>query len=133
MWVRPQTALWKAPPIPPLQLEGPFPQAAALPSPPSGSLFPHPPGSFCNAPGRGGPGRCGGWGPMAQKGGGGEGPSKRHLGPDPHQGVLDFCTTTNCTGRAQRKWVQPCVLHFLGSSSEAALMLVSGHASKRVA
>ena len=68
-------------PHPPLQLEGPFPQAKALPSPPSPSLFPPPPlGSFCNAPGRGGPVWCGGRGPRVQ-GGGGEGRVlQRYLG-----------------------------------------------------
>ena len=55
------TALWKAPPqSPPLQL---FPPSS-----------PHPPGSFCNAPGRGGPRLAWGRGPRAQEGGGG-GPS----------------------------------------------------------
>ena len=42
----------------PIVTGGPFPQATALPSPPSPSLFPPPPGSFCNAPGGGGPGWC---------------------------------------------------------------------------
>ena len=53
-------ALWKVRPIPPLQLEDPFPQATVLPSNPLPPSSPHPPGSFCNAPGRGRPGWCGG-------------------------------------------------------------------------
>ena len=65
-------------------LEGPPPSLPAL-------SLPHPPtplGSFCNAPGRGGPIWCWGRGPRVQ--GGVEGRAlQRYLGPDPHLGVLD--------------------------------------------
>ena len=44
------TGVWRVPPPSPIAIGGPFPQAKALPSPPSPSLFPPPPlGSFCNA------------------------------------------------------------------------------------
>ena len=82
------TGVWRAPPPSPVAIGGPFPQAKALPSPPSPSLPPTPLGSFCKAPGRGGPVWSGGRGPRVQ--GGGEGRAfQRYLGPDPHLGVLD--------------------------------------------
>ena len=86
MWVWPQLLFGGSPPIP-IAIGGPFPQAKALPSPPSPSLFPPTPlGSFCNAPGV----RDG----AAQSGVGGGGPRggwrgralQRYLGPDPPKG-----------------------------------------------
>ena len=70
------TGVWRSPPYP-IVTGGPFPQAKPLPSPPSPSLFhPTPLGSFCKAPGRGGPGWWGG-GVLGRKGveGGGGPPS----------------------------------------------------------
>ena len=88
MWVWPQLVFGGSPPIPHCDWR-------TLPSSQTPSLlalsFPLPPtplGSFCKALGGGGPGRRGGRGPRAQGGGGG-GASKRHLGPDPHLGVLE--------------------------------------------
>ena len=91
------TGVWRSPPNTPPHL--PSSQTPSLPA----LSFPLPPtplGSFCEAPGGGGPGWCRGRGPRAQGGGGGGvlgrkgvegggGGSKRHLGPDPHLGVLD--------------------------------------------
>ena len=77
----------------------PSSQSPSLPTLP---LFPHPPGSFGNAPGwatRAGVGE-------AAHGGGRGGSSKRHLGPDPHLGAFESkpdtskisgATTLNCT------------------------------------
>ena len=67
-------------PPPPRTL--PSSQSPSLPTVP---LFPHPPGTFCNAPG---------WATWAgvgeaAHGGGRGGSSKRHLGPDPHLGAFD--------------------------------------------
>ena len=77
------TGVWRVPPHPPLQLEDPSLKPKALPSPPSPSLFPHPPWLFlqCSgSPGRGGPVWCGGRDPR----GGWRGRAlQRHLGPDP--------------------------------------------------
>ena len=64
MWVWPQLVFGGSPPPSPLAIGGPFPQAKALPSPPSSSLFPE----------RGGPVWCGGRGPRVQGGVAGEGP-----------------------------------------------------------
>ena len=53
-------------------------------SPHPSSLFPHPPGPFCNAP------SGAFWAGLGQAAhGGGGGPSKRYLGPDPHLGGFD--------------------------------------------
>ena len=46
---RPHFAHIQGPPRPPIATGGPFPQAMALPSPPSPSHFRRPHGSFCNA------------------------------------------------------------------------------------
>ena len=62
----------------------PFP---AHPLPP----FPQPPWLFSQCSGRGGARLVWGRGPRPQRGGGG-GPSKRHLGSDPHLGLLDKTT-----------------------------------------
>ena len=81
----PQLPFGRSPPIPPLQLEDPSLKPQPFPPHPLPSSSPHLSGSFCSAPE--GPlvwGRC----PRAQGGGGGE-PSKRHLGPNPHLGVLN--------------------------------------------
>ena len=61
--------------------------ASLLASHPLFPPTPPPSGSWCNAPGEGGPG----WrwaGVLGCRGVDGGGPSKRHLGPDPHRGVL---------------------------------------------
>ena len=60
----------------------PSSQSPSLPTVP---IFPHPPRTFCNAPG---------WATRAgvseaAHGGGRGGSSKRHLGPDPHLGAFD--------------------------------------------
>ena len=96
------TAIWIFPPSPSLPLADPSlkPQPF-LPHPPP-SLLP-PPVSFCNTPGRASPGWCG-WRA-----------SKRHLGPNPHLGVLKlFCGVAktlireyhqSCAGFcAEKKW-----------------------------
>ena len=73
------------PPLPSIALEDlPSSHGLSLPSLPL-PLPPNPPGSFCNAPGEGGPGWRGG-GVLWRRVGGG-GPSKRHLGSDPHLAV----------------------------------------------
>ena len=75
------SAFWRATPSSPRQLGGPFSQATALPSPPP--LPPTRPGSFYDVSGGAAWVGVG----EAAHGGGGGGPSKRHLGPDPHLGV----------------------------------------------
>ena len=87
MWVWPKLVFGRSPPSP-LVIGGPFPQAKPLPSPPSPSLFPTPLALFARLQ-EGRPRLVGGRGPRAQGGEGG-GASKRHLGPDPHLGVLDL-------------------------------------------
>ena len=82
MWVWPQLPFGGHPP-PPRQLEDLL--SSQSPSSPTLPLFPHPPGSFCNAPG---------WATWAgveeaAHGGGRGGSSKRHLGPDPHLGAFE--------------------------------------------
>ena len=82
------TRVWRAPPpIPHFNWRTlPSSQTPSLPA----LSFPLPPtplGSFCKAPGGGGPGWWGG-GVLGRKGVEG-GASKRHLGPDPHLGVLE--------------------------------------------
>ena len=53
MWVWPNCPL-EGPQAGPHCTKGPFPQATALPSPPTLPLpLPQPPGSFCNGPGEG--------------------------------------------------------------------------------
>ena len=52
MWVWPQLVFGGSPPSP-IVIGGPFPQAKPLPSPPSPSLFPHPPWLFLQGSGRG--------------------------------------------------------------------------------
>ena len=70
----------------PRQLGGPFPQATALPSPPS--LFTQHPWLFL----RYSVGAAWvGVGEVAHRGGGG-GPPKRHLGPDAHLGAFNVGT-----------------------------------------
>ena len=70
------TGVCRVSPPSPIAIGGPFPQANPLPSPPSPSLFPPTPlGSFCKAPGGGGPGWWGGRGPRAKRGRGGGPPS----------------------------------------------------------
>ena len=84
------TGVWRVPPSP-MVVGGPLPpsQTPSLPAL-SVPLPPTPLGSFCKAPGGGGPGWWEGRGPRAQGGGGGGGgASKPHLGADPHLGVLD--------------------------------------------
>ena len=54
------------------------------------------PGCFCDAPGEGGLGWCGG--EVLGRGGWRGGPCKRHLGPDQHVGVLE----TECTNKVKR-------------------------------
>ena len=89
MWVWPQL-VFGGPPPSPIVIGGPFPQAKPLPSPPSPSLFPpHPLGSFCKAPGGGGPGRWGG-GVLWRNGVEGGGALQAALGARPTSGVLDI-------------------------------------------
>ena len=89
MWVWPQLVLEGSPPIPHCNRRAlPSSQSPSLPAL-SLPLPPTPLGSFCNAPGRGGPVWCGGRGSRVQ--GGVEGRAlQRYLGPDPHLGVLDL-------------------------------------------
>ena len=95
-------------PHPPLELEDPSLKPTPLPSPPSPSLFP-PPLLALFATLREGAAQAGGgegsWGEGGWRGGGG--PSKRHLGLDPHLGALDFssqkgCRTSSCLWREPR-------------------------------
>ena len=80
------TAIWRVAPIPPIATGGPFPnQSPSLPTFPS--LFPQPPWLFLQCSTKVRPRLVWGRGPSVVRGGGG-GPSKRHLGPDPHLGVL---------------------------------------------
>ena len=83
------TGVWRVPPHPPLQLEDPSLKPKPFPPRPLPPSSPHPPWLFwqCSrSPGRGGPIWCGGRGPR----GGRERVLQRHLGPDPHLGVLEF-------------------------------------------
>ena len=77
-----RTTLRKVPPHPPIATGEPFPHATDIPSPPSPLLFPAPPWLFLQCSWRGRPRLVWGRG----SGGRGGGPSKRHLGPDPHVG-----------------------------------------------
>ena len=86
----PNWCLEGPPPIHPFDWRTlPSSQSPSLPSL-SLPLPPTPLGSFCNAPGRGGPVWCGGMGPRVHGGGGVEGGGlQRDLGPDPHLGALE--------------------------------------------
>ena len=84
IWVWPQLVFGRSPPIPHCNWRT-LPSSQPLPSPPSPSLLPL--GSFSKAPGGGNSGWWGARGPRAEGGGGGA--SNRHLGPDPHLGVVD--------------------------------------------
>ena len=84
------TALWKVPPIPPLPQDDP--SLAPQPFPPLS--LPFPPGPLAALVllamlRREGAQTGVGEGFFGRKGGGGGGPLKRHLGPDPHLGELD--------------------------------------------
>ena len=118
MWVWPQLVFGGPPPIPDCDWRTlPSSQTPSLPALSS----PTPLGPFCKAPGRGGPGWWGGRVPRAQGGGGG-GASKRHLGPDPHLGVLDKSTShrrraprnlvnldwdADCLVQGPNSWISP--------------------------
>ena len=85
MWFWPQLVFWRVPPIPHCDWRT-LPQAKPLPSPPSPSLFPPPPlGSFCKAPGGGGPGWWGA-GVLGHKGVEGGGGLQAALGARPTSG-----------------------------------------------
>ena len=62
-----------------------FPQSRSPSLPTLPLPLPPPVRPFCDAPGEGGPG-VGEWRRVGRRRGGGGGPSKRHLGPDPHLG-----------------------------------------------
>ena len=89
MWVWPQLVFGGSPPYP-IVIGGPFPQAKPFPPRPLLPSSPHPPWLFLQGSGRGRPRLVGRGGPRAQGGGGGGVASKRHLGPNPHLGVLDL-------------------------------------------
>ena len=79
----------EGPPPSPIAIGGPFPQAKALPSPPSPSLFPPPPLALF-AMLRDGAAQSGvGAGVLECRGGWRGGRLQRDLGPDPHLGALD--------------------------------------------
>ena len=82
------TGVWRVPPIPHCNWRTlPSSQTPSLPA--LSFLFPPPPlGSFCKVLGGGGPGWWGG-GVLERRAVRGGGGSKRHLGPDPHLGVLE--------------------------------------------
>ena len=88
------TGVWRVPPSP-IAIGGPFPQAKPLPSPPSPSLFPPPPLALFARLREGAAQAGGGGGVLGRKGVEGGGASKRHLGPDPHRGVLDSYSKLN--------------------------------------
>ena len=118
------TALWKVPPIPPLQLENP----SLKPQPSLPVPLPHPPPLALFAMLREGAAQAGlGEGPL----GGGGRASKRHLGPDPHLGALDLRrrgkqvplgngrgTVGKCTGPKWSKMVQTTILVKIGRAPE---------------
>ena len=96
-----------------------LPQATSSPSPPSPSLFPPPPHFFFQCSGGGGPVWCGGGVPGCR-----EGPSKRHLGPDPHLGVLNIsstrATTTTQDGHPMQHLDEACAVELPFAAVEKA-------------
>ena len=88
MWVWPQAPLGGTSPSPPLALADPSLKLQPFPPSTPPPCSPHPPWLFLRCSGIGRHGLAWGRGPRAQSSGGGV-PSKRHLGPAPHLGVLD--------------------------------------------
>ena len=84
------TGVWRVPPHPPLQLEGPSLEPKPFPPRPLPPSSPHPLWLFLQCSGMGRPSLVWGGGVLGCKEGGKGWALQRYLGPDPHLGLLEI-------------------------------------------